>query len=181
MGDLRDAHLFRMPGHRSHCQRHRARVGRCRRRALSDRDQTRAGVDHRLDRARCPAAAGRLRDCAAGSRCGCFKPNTPNRPDKPYRYQRIASPPHRGECPLSTLQLDAHPAAIALRFDTLQGAVSLRRLPRAVRLFQAALIVRMNRRIRGRPPRPRFKHSRAGFSGDPCCVKGQWIPAQLPK
>ena len=38
------------------------------------------------------------------------------------------------------LRLVAHDAGVAVRLDGVQGAVPLRRLPRAVRLFQAALM-----------------------------------------
>src|SRR3982075_130165 len=80
-----------------------------------------AGLDHRLDEPGRPPQAHSVRHRAAAGR------------RLPPRAVRRAA----GGVP--AMRLRGHRGAVGIRFDLLQGAVALQKLPRAVRLFQMSL------------------------------------------
>ena len=102
-----------------------------RRRNVRARDAARAGLDHRLDHAGGAAKAARLRHRAAVGRRAR------------RRRRRVGDPRHaarRGGDRLSALRLARTPSAISQFGSTpCKAQLPLRRLPRALRLLQAAL------------------------------------------
>ena len=127
----RDADLFRLSRDRAHHGRdpRRARGGRGR--ARSPRDAARPGVDDGLD-----GAGGAGESCAP---IGIAPPVPVPSPRPSTSRAQPAASARRAAVACPALRLDAHGAGLAVRLDRLQGAVPLRRLPRAVRLLQAAL------------------------------------------
>src|SRR6185437_2022439 len=123
-----DADLFRLSRHRGDRRRRRRGAGGRRHHRCTNRDTPVAGLDDRLDRAGGEKTTGRIRDRAAGA--------ARRRADD--RHRRSA-PPRADGGGVSALRLAADPRAVAVRLDAVQGAASLRRMSRALRLLQAAL------------------------------------------
>ena len=96
-------------------------------------------IEVRARAARGPPTGSRRRRASACARSASRRPATAGRIDvtgiSPLRRRQ------RGHA-VPALRLAQHRVAVAIRLDGLQGAVPLRRLPRAVRLLQAALTPR---------------------------------------
>ena len=151
--------------------RHRARRGVGRRRGcvvevtptysgcpateMIDDADPRGARGHRRRRRRARATGSRRRGPPTGSRRRRSASSTAFGIAPPHVLaQRASTWPASVRCAarsvvgaVSALRVDAHAAPVAVRLDRVQGAVPLRRLPRAVRLLQAALSARVDEQI----------------------------------
>ena len=144
-----DADLFGMPGDRD--DRARASSRRWPRRAFAA-----CAIEMQLSPAWttdwiAPEARRKLRDFGIAPPSGAARESVVD--GRRYAVRRA---PRRRSC-LSPLRFEAHGAARAIRLDGMQGAIPLPRLPRAVRLLQAALMSKCHRLSKFHPLRSRVE------------------------